>query len=267
MFRSVCFIFCAVFASTIQAHELFLQPQSYQIDVGAPLVAEVKVGEEFDGGRSIYNPNKFRRFEYAFGDRIEDVPGRLGDLPSVNVLTEVDGLHVVVHTSTDQRLKYTEFAKFKAFAEHKDLTQAIAAHKARGLPVDAFYEAYSRYAKSLISVGDGAGQDRSYGLETEIVALVNPYTDELNGEMPVQVFYQGTIRVDAQIELFERMGSDVDITFHRTDDDGIARLPVKPGAQYMVDAVVIREPDAALATQLDAVWETLWANLTFAVPK
>ncbi len=35
----------------------------------------------------------------------------------------------------------------------------------------------------------------------------------------------------------------------------------------MLDAVVLREPSEALAAERDVVWESLWANLTFAVPR
>jgi len=48
---------------------------------------------------------------------------------------------------------------------------------------------------------------------------------------------------------------------------GVALVPVLAGHAYMLDAVVLREPSAVLAEQTGAVWETLWANLTFAVPK
>lgn len=264
--KLTCAVWALLISGTVHAHELFLQPQSYQLAAGDPLVAEVRVGEGFDGGRSIYNPDKFRRFELATGDTLQPVPGRLGDLPSVNIETQSEGLHILIHESTDQKLRYTKFAKFEKFARHKDLTEAIAAHEERGLPKDDFTEAYSRYAKSLIAVGNGAGQDRAFGLETEIVALANPYTDDLWGEMAVQVFYRGEPRVDAQVEMFERMGKEITITWHRTDENGHAYLPVQPGGEYMLDAVVIREPSEALAKDPDAVWETLWANLTFSVP-
>ncbi|MEO1138319.1 MAG: DUF4198 domain-containing protein [Pseudomonadota bacterium] len=267
LLRSVCFFVAALATGFVHAHELFLQPQSYQIAVGDPLLAEVKVGEDFDGGRNIFNPEKFRQFDLAVGNEVVPIPGRLGDMPAANITTDADGLHILVHVSQDLRLRYTKFEKFEKFIDHKDLKGTLGAHAARGLSTTDFVEAYSRYAKSLVAVGSGVGQDRTFGLETEIVALANPYTDDLDGEMPVQVFYQQRVRPDAQVELFERLGDEVKITLHRTDANGVALLPVKAGAEYMVDAVVIREPSAALAEKMDAVWETLWANLTFAVPR
>jgi len=252
-------------AGSLKAHELLLQPESYEVAPGGMVAAEIRVGEEFEGSRNIFNPDRFRRLDVAVADSVVPVPGRLGDLPAAQVADAQEGLNILAYESTDLPLTYKEFAKFKKFAAHKDLDHLVKAHLAKNLPMEGFREVYSRYAKALVAVGDGAGQDRAFGLETEIVALANPYTDDLSKGLPVQVLYQGQPRADAQIELFERKGDTVTITLHRTDAAGQAVLPVQPGAEYMVDAVVGRAPDPALAEKLNAVWETLWANLTFAV--
>lgn len=267
MIRFLFPVFTALSVSSVQAHELFLQPETYELETGAPLRAEIRVGEAFEGSRSIFNDKRFERFDVAVGDKIAPVEGRLGDLPAANVPTENDGLHILVHQSGNSILRYKTFEKFESFARHKDLLHLVEAHKAQNLPMADFIEVYSRYAKSLVAVGGGEGKDRAFGLETEIVALANPYTDALNNGMRVRVLYQGAPRADAQIELFERMGDAVEITLHRTDSDGIATFAVKSGAEYMVDAVVGRAPSPALAKEKNAIWETLWANLTFRVPE
>jgi hypothetical protein len=41
-------------ATSGHAHELYLKPDSYQIELGDRLQAEIKVGEEFEGGRYIF---------------------------------------------------------------------------------------------------------------------------------------------------------------------------------------------------------------------
>lgn len=133
--------------------------------------------------------------------------------------------------------------------------------------MDGFDEVYSRYSKALIAVGDGQGSDERLGMETELVALMNPYTDDLTEGFAVQLHYRNMLRANEQIEVFEKApGGKAVITTYRTDENGIGRFPVKPGHIYMVDAVVLREPSAQLQGATGAVWQTLWANLTFAVP-
>ena len=127
-------------------------------------------------------------------------------------------------------------------------------------------ENYYRFAKSLVAVGDGAGADRRVGLRTELVALANPYTDDVSGGLPVQLWYEDELQADYQIELFTRDAAGaVTITYHRTDAAGVALLPVAPGMTYMVDSVFLAplEPTA----DSDAIWATYWANLTFTVPQ
>jgi hypothetical protein len=41
-------------------------------------------------------------------------------------------------------------------------------------------------------------------------------------------------------------------------------VPIKPGFDYLLDAVVLRE--ATPRTNKGAVWESLWATMTFSVP-
>ena len=237
------------------------------MDAGAPIVAATRVGQEFKGASYSYNPGTFRQFEIAQGAERVPVEGRLGDRPAVNQAAPGDGLAVVLHVTVDSALTYDDLEKFRTFVTHKDAAWVLEAHAARGLPETGFSEAYSRYAKALVAVGTGAGEDQAFGLLTEIVGLANPYTDDVSGGVPVALTYDGAPRANAQIEVFEK-GADesVEIFTVRTDADGHALVPVKPGHRYMLDAVVLREPSAALSNDLGVVWESLWANLTFAVP-
>ena len=249
------------------AHEFWIDPPDFILGPGEPVVAHLRVGQNFDGFTNVYNPENFRRFEIGNSAGTSPVDGRLGDSPALDQPVE-EGLQVVVHVTKDYRLTYREFAKFEAFVREKDAEWTLDAHRARALPPEDFREAYSRYAKSLVAVGAGQGADKAYGLETELVAGLNPYTDDLAGGLPVTLNYQGAPRQNAQIDVFEK---DPDGTVRhatiRTDADGRAIVPVMPGRRYMLDAVVLREPSAELAEREGAVWESLWANLTFAVPE
>ncbi|MEL6644346.1 MAG: DUF4198 domain-containing protein [Pseudomonadota bacterium] len=252
-----------------QSHEFWIDPEEFMVAPGEPIAAHLRVGEAFSGGSNAYLPDRFRLFELAQDGVRMPVEGRMGDRPALSQAVDDPGLVVALHVTTDSRLIYNDFAKFEAFVRHKDAGWAVEAHRARGLPDTGFLEVYSRFAKSLIAVGDGAGADQEYGLETEIVVLANPYSDALDGEIPVYLAYQGAPRPDAQIEVFERAPSgDVVISTVRTDANGRASIPVRAGHVYMLDAVVLREPsaDALTATGTPPVWESLWANLTFAVP-
>ena len=248
------------------AHEFWIEPQSYQVPSGGDLVASLRVGESFGGVPQSYLPRNFDRFDMQCDGTMSEVPGRAGDRPAMTVAAPSDGLCVIIHQTRDYRLTYREWQKFVNFVEHKDFEGALEDHAARGLPETGFAELYSRYAKSLIAVGDGAGSDSEVGLLTEIVAEANPYTDDLSDGFPIRVLYNGEPRADAQVELFAKPPEgEVEVTLHRTDAEGRVILPVSPGVAYLADAVVLRP----LTPEADKgpVWESLWASLTFAVPE
>lgn len=254
-------------AAPAHAHELWIDPAEYQPALGQPIVAEIFNGENFAGNHLVYLPRFFDRFEIIAAQDQAPVKSRLGNRPALDQPSLGDGLHIIVFQSRPDTLNYATFEKFKSFAQHKDFADIESRHAERVLGPGPFDEVYTRFSKSLVGVGSAHGADRRVGLETELVALENPYTDTTTDGVDVQLFYRDARRADAQIELFEKAPDGaVQVTLHRTNTQGRATLPVKPGHTYMVDAVVLREPDARHAKR-NAAWETLWANLTFRIPE
>ncbi len=257
----------ACIATVAKGHEFWIDPENYIVEPGAQIVADIKVGEDFKGGKQSYLPPNFRRFDYVYTGQAHPVEGRMGDLPAVRMDAPGEGLVVFVHETTDLRLAWDSYEKFESFVIHKDAAWTLQSHADRGLPKKDVTEVYSRYAKSLVAVGDGAGSDLETGLLTEIVALENPYTDDMSDGIDVQVFYEGNPRAGAQLEVFdEPVFGRVSVFTVKADEQGRATIPVKPGNKYQLDSVVLREPSPELAASKNAQWESLWANLTFAVP-
>jgi uncharacterized GH25 family protein len=256
----------ALSITAANAHEFWLSPDKYSLTTDEMMQVRLRVGTGMVGPPRSYLPQDIARFEVVQGGSVRPVEGRMGDSPALNMTAGPDGLAVVVHETTDSRLTYSDFAVFQRFVAHKDFATALADHKARGLPETGFQETYRRYAKSLIAVGSGAGSDRVMGLKIEIVALANPYTDDLSIGLPVQVLLDGAPRVDVQVELFETApDGTVTTALYRTDAAGQVVLPVRPGMEYLVDSVSLRAlpNDDALA---GPVWHSDWASLTFHTP-
>ncbi|UWQ18386.1 DUF4198 domain-containing protein [Jannaschia sp. M317] len=255
-----------ILAAPLQAHEFWIEPEAYTVATGETVKATFRNGQEFKGSNLSYIPSRSARFDMVTGDTVQPVPARMGDNPAVAIDTAPEGLLTVLQETTEQRLTYKEWVKWVNFAEHKDFTEVLEAHRARGLPDEGFREAYLRFAKALIAVGDGAGEDSARGMRVEFVAGANPYTDDLSGGLPVQILFDGAPKANAQIEMFEKAPDDsVTVTLHRADAEGRATLPVRPGHEYLLDSVTILplEPEA----ENDPVWLTLWAALTFGVPQ
>jgi cobalt/nickel transport protein len=99
------------------------------------------------------------------------------------------------------------------------------------------------------------------------VALANPYTDDLAGALPVQLWLDGEPRRTSQVEVYSRPidGGEADMTLYQTDGNGIVVIAVTPGTEYLVNAVTL-EPIEYIEGGDGAEWRTLWASLTFEVP-
>jgi len=263
---ALLFLVVLAMPAKLSAHEFWISPQSYTVAPGEPILADLRVGQKFDAPAYAYIDFNITRFNLIQNGVVTKVTGRMGDLPALQMAAPGDGLVTVVHETSDNLLKWDDFEKFKSFVAHKDLKGTLEAHTALGLPPTGFKETYRRFVKSLVKVGTGTGQDIETGMRTEIIALANPYTDDVGAGFPVKLMFEQAIWPDAQIEVFEKApdGSVVTTTV-RTNGDGIAVVPVRPGMEYMLDAVHMAKTGGDFAKD-EPVFESLWANLTFKVP-
>ncbi len=257
-----CLFFCLWVTGPATAHEFWIEPQEYQVESGDAVIANLKNGEKFNGGSLAWFDRRIIRAEGTLNGSTFPLTGRAGDLPAITYTPEDAGLFQIIHQTTLDTLTYRDPKKFANFVKHKDLGDS--ALKDQSYPSK---EGYSRFAKSLIAIGEGLGEDTAKGLEIELIALDNPYDHNVNSALQVQLIYQNAPRPETQIEIFEKApDGTVHVTTTDTDASGVAKISVKPNHSYLLDAVILRKPSAALAAERGIEWETLWASLTFAVP-
>lgn len=250
--------------NTAYGHEFWIDPINPSISVGKSIEADLRVGEDMKGSGMIFNPNSFTYFSTIAPNGKIDAEGRMGDRPALQVETQSDGLHIVAHMTKANRLKYQKFEKFEKFAKTHGQSFAVEAHKTRGLPLEAFTEAYFRCAKALIKVGSGAGQDQQIGFPFELTALNNPYTSDT--DVRLLLTYKGNPKPDHQVDVFHKAPGSADATMvsYQSDANGEVTIPRRAG-DFLINAVVLEEPRPSMAEKLDAVWVSLWASTTYTI--
>ena len=249
-----------------QAHEFWIQPHDYRLESGQPLVADVRVGMDFGGNTMPFLPNTQNEFSITDTTGTRPVDGRLGDNPAVNIATTADGLQILNLFSTSSMLTWTEFQDFDDFVSLHGMDWVLARHAERGLPDTGFKEAYTRFVKSLVAVGDGAGQDHYLGMFFELVAGKNPYTDDMSDGMPISVLYQGVPLPEMQVDLFFRdTNGDLTRQSVETNAQGVALVPNLGAGEYMVNSVHMIIPFEADIERTGVVWHSLWGSLTYAI--
>lgn len=261
--RSLVLLFALV-AAPVSAHEFWLSPESYSVAPGETIRAATRVGDDFSGASYSWFPRSTEQsFSIQDGARVE-TEGRIGDRPAIRIQGVGEGLVVIAHETGDSTVRYDEWDKFGRFTRHKGFPDAQARHLERGGTEALVVEDYRRFAKSLVAVGAGEGADAPVGLEVEIVALANPYTDGA-ADIPVRVLRGGEAQPGKFVTVFEKDAdgsvTEIELT---TDAEGVAIVPVTPGREYQVDSVFLDEIEPSGS---GATWRTLWANLTFMVPE
>ncbi|MBL1435614.1 MAG: DUF4198 domain-containing protein [Rhodobacteraceae bacterium] len=249
-----------------QAHEFWIQPHKYWLDNGSRLLADVRVGMDFGGNQLAFIPSTINAFNITDADGTRKIEGRIGDIPSVNIYTNTDGLQILNLFSTSSMLTWDEFQKFDEFVNLHGMGWVLARHHERGLPETGFKEAYTRFVKSLVAVGDGAGEDRFTGMFFELVAGKNPYTDDMSDGMPITIMFRGQPLPNKQVDLFFRnTAGELTRLSVQSDANGVAIAPNLGAGEYMVNVVHMIEPSAEDQERTGVSWHSLWGSLTFAI--
>lgn len=258
------------FASSLVAHEMWIEPVSFEIQAGGYLKAHEKVGQKFKGNSYSYLESSFEQFNITQNGKTRPIKSRLGNKPVVNEVIDKEGLLIINAVSSGYELTYNSKEKFENFLQYEGLGWVREAHKKRGLPETGFKEFYKRYVKSLVKVGHGKGNDKALGMQIEWVAETNPYSERVKTEKGVslQLLWQGKPLANTHVNVFNkpdhRAGKDQTIkTTHQTDDEGKVFIPRAAGGIFLISAVKMLEPNAEVKQQTNAVWQSFWASITY----
>jgi hypothetical protein len=248
-------------AASVNAHEFWIEPAEYAIGENATVVADLRIGQDFQGDRLPYLPTRFERFRIDDAAGVMPVAGRTGAMPAVEAPVRAPGPQIITYVSRPDRLQFSRRETFEAYLRYEGLEHVLALHEERGLPETGFTEIYIRCAKALVAAGQAAPSDRATGMPFELVALDNP--QDLGGRtvLRVRVLWQGAGSKDVRINLFRKNGPSPAARV-RSSADGIAEIPLDGPGPYLLNAVHME----AAPPQSGAAWLSHWASLTFAVP-
>ena len=266
----ILYIFLLLIAYSIRAnaHEFWIEPTQYQLNDDL-INAHLRVGQEFQGMVLMYNPQDFKTFKILSGskNKKEKIKGILGDVPAINITTNLDNLLIIYHETKDKYVDYKKFQKFEDFVNEKGYQDLINTHFEKGFPESNFIESYRRYAKSLITINGSEGKDKKTGLLFEFVLDQNPYKKLNSEQMSGILYYKKKPLKTNLVTIFSKYkNTKLSIVNTITDDKGKFTFDIEPGREYLLDSVVIY-PLKADPEKNEPIWHSAWASTTFLIPE
>jgi hypothetical protein len=222
------------------------------------------VGQRFRGDALPRNPALIERFVFVSGTGELPIGGRPADEPAGTVTPPPAGLGWIVYRSLESPLSL-DADRFEEYLRDEGLEWVIAERARRGESGRPSRELFSRAAKALVQVGGSgtsAGCDRPLGLALELVPEKNPYALRRGEDLPVRLLWRGKPLAGALVSALPYESPEAKQSL-RSDRDGRVRFRgIGPGVWLLKAVQMVR-----VADDPNADWRSVWASLTFEVPR
>lgn len=243
----------------VQAHDFFLAPSAHRIAVGDTLSVVMHVGSEKEMDELPRSNRRIVRFEAHLGGKVQTVEGKHGESPAGRVAFDEAGVATIVYQSSHTDIEL-EGPKFEHYLVEEGLDDITAERAKLGVTASPGRESYARYAKALVTVGDGpGGWDRRVGLPAELVALTDP---RAGGTAQFRLFYEDKPRANARVDILrvekQRL---ISISHARTDANGQVALAIPGDGVWLIGTTLMRAAPPELGLEGD--WESFWVSLEF----
>lgn len=258
-----------VLAPLAQAHDFWLQPQTFRIDANAPLPFTLQVGHGPLRQRSAIPMRRIERLDAVAPDgSIEHMRSQLrprGDADDGEITFDRDGTYVLVLQTDDRAESHLPAIRFNDYLRAEGLTPALAVRELMHLTEADGSENYRRIAKAIVQVGDApadAEVTRAIGLPLEIVPERSPFATQRATMLPVRVYYEQRPLAGALVKL-TNLGNDAEpYETHVTDREGRTAFTLPEKGAWLLNVVWTKPMPAGSDTD----FETVFSSLSFGIP-
>ena len=189
------------------AHDFWLQPRDFAVDVNAPLPLTIEVGHGPARQRWSAAIDRIATFDAIGGAGTKDIRAALvppGGPADANLSFSQAGTYVVV-LETNRAVSDLPAIRFNDYITAEGIAPAIATRNAAGATDTPGRELYSRRAKAIVRIGNTTAAQpqvtRPVGMTLEIVPGRDPTAADFNMTLPVIIFYEGRPLAGAFVKL------------------------------------------------------------------
>lgn len=259
--RALSLVSLFVLAPVVLAHDFWIEPSTFTPDAGAAVAVRLRVGENHRGETITRRPaDRLVRFEVRTPAGTMPVGGAAGADPAGSVRLE-PGLGVIVYQSKPVFLQLSE-ARLRRYLAEEGLEHIHDVRARSPYAEMPWRELFSRNAKALVCSGLSCGGDQIAGLPLELVAEENPYALRAGAMLPVRLLHEGQPLANALVVFIPKDAPERRIAL-RSDANGRVEARLDSAGAWLVKAVHV----APASNDPRAQWQSLWASLTFELPR
>ena len=264
MRRQLALVIFTLFLSWFAtAHEFWLQPQKFRVNVGEPLQIGFKAGENFAGEPWKFTSTRIAKLDWHQQGKAQDIQDLVVDEEKINltVTPSQTGTHLFVLESTDLFIKL-DGEKFNAYLKEDGLDDALQHRTRNNQLADTAREFYSRHSKLLVQVGDKTDDTfrKTTSMPIEIVPLQNPYALTIGDRITFRILFNGKPLFGARVKIFNRHNNRTTLQHIYSQQDGTVETTLSSPGPWLVSVVAMvpsKDPKAQ--------WRSYWGSLTFGV--
>ncbi|TNV10188.1 DUF4198 domain-containing protein [Buttiauxella sp. B2] len=246
----------AMLSTSVSAHDFWILPHDPTGAVGDKVIFELRIGPGWPGTRTARIPGLISTFNAwdIQGKRL--VEGHEGALVIGHLKNRVPGTTTVGLTTNGAQITLAA-DEFEDYLKEEGLNKVILKRRENQESGQPGVEIFSRFAKTLIQVGDKSeGYDRVVGLERELVLLTDPLKYQPGEPLELKLLAHGNPLQGIQVKA-ELNTSPPTIIKAITNVEGKASFALQEKGEWLFSAV-----DMEPSSDPDADWHSLWASLT-----
>lgn len=264
-------------AMQLQAHEFWIGPVTPALTVGDTARLTLQVGEFFEGemlGFTASQTVALRQYSAAGNKDLRPLLPLRSVLPAFTLPLTTAGTHLVAFDSQPNMITLSA-DRFHAYLHDEGLDFIKTQREVSGMAEKPGRERYRRFVKTLLRVSAApntveqsslAAPDMTYatlvGQRLEILPLTDPLAMTPGDALSIRVIFEGKPLQGALLKAWHKQGNQTLIIRARTSADGTASFNLPYSGAWMISAVHMVP---ALGTK-EFDWDSLWGNLTFALP-
>ena len=240
-------------SNSLNAHELWLEADQYQLKDSEKLIANIKVGQDLVGESYPYLSQETEKLFLVSEKGFKKLNQIDGDYPAIQQSVNYSGIQYLYYQSNKEFLKYQDYKTFIEFTDEYDLNYDL---KNKNIP----NEIYQRFAKIIFNGESNSFFKTKQNLEFEIINQNDPYRNNLS---EIQIFLKKKPFKDKKFIVFFKNKNAFERKIYQTDTNGLAKIDSSKKGLYLISAVHLETLNLIDQIKYKADYYSRWASLTF----